>query len=65
VSVEKEGLESEVKRLKEEIKTLEDTNKMQMSQVNALLIEKIDLQSEGIGARERMLAKEREYGFVL
>lgn len=33
-------------------------------QVNTLLMEKVSLQSEGIGQRERMLEREREHGCV-
>jgi len=35
---------------------------MQLEQVNALLLEKISMQSEGLGQRERMLEREREFG---
>lgn len=34
---------------------------MQLEQVNALLLEKISMQSDGLGQRERMLEREREF----
>ena len=37
---------------------------MQLEQVNALLLEKVGLQSEGIGHREKMLQRERDFGCV-
>ena len=37
---------------------------MQLEQVNALLLEKVNLQSEGIGQREKMLQRERDWGCV-
>jgi protein HOOK3 len=48
--------------LKNQIKELSDKNKMQLEQVNALLLEKVNLQSEGIGQREKMLQRERDFG---
>ena len=43
---------------------LGDKNRMQLEQVNALLLEKVNLQSEGIGHREKMLQRERDFGYV-
>ncbi len=37
---------------------------MQLEQVNALLLEKVNLQSDGIGQREKMLQRERDWGYV-
>jgi len=34
---------------------------MQLEQVNGLLLEKISMQSEGLGQRERMLERERDF----
>ena len=34
---------------------------MQLEQVNALLLDKISMQSEGLGQRERMLERERDF----
>lgn len=33
-------------------------------QVNSLLMEKVSLQSDGIGQRERLIEREREHGCV-
>lgn len=65
VSEDKAFLEAETDRLKQQIKELGEKNRMQLEQVNALLLEKVNLQSEGIGQRERMLQRERDIGFVL
>jgi protein HOOK3 len=54
-------LEEEVQRLQKQIRDLSDKNKMQLEQVNGLLLEKISMQSEGLGQRERMLEREREF----
>jgi hypothetical protein len=64
VDEDKASLEADVARLKEQLKELSDKNRMQLEQVNALLLEKVGLQSEGIGQRERMLQREREFGWV-
>ncbi len=55
-------LEAEVERLKKFNKDLSDKNRMQLEQVNVLLLEKVNLQSEGIGHREKMLQRERDFG---
>lgn len=62
VNEDKLGLESDMERLRRQIRDLSDKNKMQLEQVNALLMEKVSLQSEGIGQREKMLERERDYG---
>lgn len=62
VNEDKLGLESDMERLRKQIRDLSDKNKMQLEQVNALLMEKVNLQSDGIGQRERMLERERDYG---
>lgn len=64
VSEDKASLEVETDRLKKQIKELSEKNRMQLEQVNALLLEKVILQSEGIGQRERMLQRERDIGFA-
>lgn len=64
VNDDKSGLEADVKKLQQHIKDLSDKNKMQLEQVNALLMEKVSLQSEGIGQRERMLERERNFRYV-
>lgn len=62
ISEDKIGLESEMERLRSQIRDLKDKSRMQLEQVNTLLLEKISLQSEGIGQREKMLERERDYG---
>ncbi|KAJ7168076.1 HOOK protein-domain-containing protein [Mycena crocata] len=62
VNEDKVGLEADVDRLKQQNKELSDKNRMQLEQVNALLLEKVNLQSEGIGHREKMLQRERDFG---
>ncbi|KAJ7070368.1 HOOK protein-domain-containing protein [Mycena belliarum] len=62
VNEDKVGLEADVDRLRHQNKELSDKNRMQLEQVNALLLEKVNLQSEGIGHREKMLQRERDFG---
>ncbi|CCM03827.1 uncharacterized protein FIBRA_05976 [Fibroporia radiculosa] len=62
VNEDKAGLEVEVEELRNQIKELSDKNKMQLEQVNGLLLEKVSLQSEGIDQRDRMLQRERAFG---
>lgn len=62
VNEDKAGLEADVERLKNQLKELNDKNRMQLEQVNALLLEKVNLQSEGIGQRELALQRERDFG---
>lgn len=64
VNEDKAGLEADVEHLKRLNKELNDKNRMQLEQVNALLLEKMSLQSEGIGHREKMLQRERDFGHV-
>jgi protein HOOK3 len=65
VNEDKAGLEADVERLKKHIKDLSEKNRMQLEQVNVLLLEKVNLQSEGIGHREKLLQKERDFGYGL
>lgn len=65
VNEDKASLEADVDRLKNQNKELNDKNRMQLEQINGLLFEKVSLQSEGIGHREKMLQKERAIGYVL
>jgi len=62
VNEDKAGLETEVEELQNQIKELSDKNKMQLEQINGLLLEKVSLQSEGIDQRDRMLQRERAIG---
>lgn len=64
VNEDKIGLEADIERLNNQIKELSDKNRMQLEQVNALLMEKVNLQSEGIGQRDKMLQRERDFGQV-
>lgn len=61
VNEDKAGLESDMTKLQNQMKELSDKNKMQLEQINGLLLEKITLQSEGIGQRERLLERERNF----
>ncbi|KAL5511421.1 hypothetical protein ACEPAH_4637 [Sanghuangporus vaninii] len=61
VNEDKAALEAEVEGLQSQIKELSDKNRMQLEQINGLLLEKISLQSEGIGQREKMLERERNF----
>ncbi|KAF8626182.1 hypothetical protein AX15_005067 [Amanita polypyramis BW_CC] len=62
VNEDKVTLEADIERLKKLNKELNDKNRMQLEQVNSLLLEKVNLQSEGIGQREKMLRRERDWG---
>ncbi|KAI9509946.1 HOOK-domain-containing protein [Russula earlei] len=62
VNDDKIALEEELARLQQQLKEAGDRNKMQLEQINALLLEKVNLQSEGIGQREKMLQRERDFG---
>ena len=64
VNEEKAGLESDMQKMQDQIKDLSVKNKMQLEQINGLLLEKINLQSEGIGQREKMLERERNFRSV-
>ena len=47
--------------MQKQIRDLSDKNRMQLEQVNGLLLEKVSMQSDGLGQRERMLEREREF----
>ena len=61
VNEDKAELEKDIQRAQTEIHDLQEKNKMQLEQINILLMEKVSLQSEGIGQREKMLERERDY----
>lgn len=65
VNEDKIGLEADLERLNKQNKELGEKNRMQLEQVNALLLEKVTLQSEGIGHREKMLQRERDFGLKI
>ncbi len=60
VDADKDELEAHIKKLKTELSSMGEQNRMYMAQVNALLMEKVDLQAEGIGQRDEAL-KTRTY----
>jgi len=62
VNEDKAGLEADVEHFKNQLKELNDKNRMQLEQINGLLLEKVSLQSEGIGLRERMLQHDGDFG---
>ncbi|KAG8811256.1 hypothetical protein FRC17_002555 [Serendipita sp. 399] len=59
---DKEGLEKEITSLRNQVSDLSERNKMHLEQVNSLLLDKVSMQTEGLGQRERMLEREREMG---
>jgi protein HOOK3 len=64
VNDDKVALEEDVARLQQQLREATEKNKMQLEQINSLLLEKVNLQSEGIGQREKMLQRERDFGYV-
>lgn len=62
VSVEKDAISTELDKVKGSLKLAEDRAKAHREEVNKLLMEKIELQGEGINQREKMLEREREFG---
>jgi protein HOOK3 len=64
VNEDKVALEGEVARLQQQVKEAAERNKMQLEQINNLLLEKVNLQSDGINQREKMLQRERDFGCV-
>lgn len=61
VNGDKSVLEAASERLKSQIRELSDKNKMQLEQINKLLMEKVTMQGEGIDQREKMLERERNF----
>ena len=64
INEDKAGLEEELQKLQLQTKELRERNKMQLEQINGLLMEKVHLQSDGIGQREKMLERERNFAYV-
>lgn len=64
VNEDKTGLESELERMRKQLAELGEKNKMQLEQINGLLLEKVNLQSDSIGQREKALQRERDFGYV-
>ena len=57
-------MQDDMDRLRKQMKEMSNKNRMQLEQINTLLMEKVTLQSEGIGQRERMLERERDFTCV-
>lgn len=53
-------MEADLKKIKNQLREATDRNRMQLEQINILLLEKVGLQGDGIDVRERMLARERD-----
>lgn len=64
VNEDKAGLEAETARLENQIRELSEKSRMQLEQINGLLMEKVSLQTDSIGQRERMLQRERDIGYA-
>lgn len=64
VNEDKVALEEDLARLQQQVKEAAERNKMQLEQINSLLLEKVNLQSDGINQREKMLQRERDFGCV-
>ncbi|KAF8652701.1 hypothetical protein AX16_004205 [Volvariella volvacea WC 439] len=62
VNEDKAAMEQDIERLKKMNKDLSEKNRMQLEQVNTLLLEKVNLQTEGIGHREKALQYQRDFG---
>ncbi|PWN36690.1 uncharacterized protein FA14DRAFT_159102 [Meira miltonrushii] len=62
VNVEKAELERTMKQLQEEKASKEEQIRMQLSQINTLLMEKVDLQNDSIEQRDGALQRELEMG---
>jgi len=65
VNEDKAGLEAENDKFRKQNKELSEKVRMQLEQVNTLLLEKVNLQSEGIGHREKLWQRERDFRCVL
>ena len=64
VNEDKAELEADVDKLKKQNKDLNEKSRMQLEQINGLLMEKMNLQTEGIGHREKLLLQ-RDLKWVL
>lgn len=63
VNEDKASLEADVERLNKKNKELSEKNRMQLEHINGLLLEKVNMQTEGIGHREKLLQRERDLGY--
>ena len=64
VNEDKAEIEADLKKIKNQLKDANDKNKMQLEQINVLLLEKVNLQGDSIDVREKMLARERDFRCV-
>lgn len=64
VNEDKAEIEADLKKIKNQLKEANDRNRMQLEQINALLLEKVNLQGDSIDVREKMLARERDFRYV-
>ena len=64
VNEDKAELEADLKKIKDQLKDANDKNRMQIEQINSLLLEKVNLQGDSIDVREKMLARERDFRYV-
>ena len=64
VNEDKAALEAAIEKVKGQNKELQEKNKMQLEQINGLLLEKVNMQSEGLDQRDRMLQRERDIGYA-
>ena len=64
VNEDKAELEVDLRKIKDQLKDANDKNKMQIEQINGLLLEKVNLQGDSIDVREKMLARERDFRYV-
>ena len=65
VNEDKAGLEAENDKFRKQNKELSEKVRMQLEQINTLLLEKVNLQSEGIGHREKLWQRERDFRYAL
>lgn len=61
VNEEKADLESDVEKLQNRLKEAQDKDRMQIEQINTLLMDKVSLQNDSISQREKMLERERNF----
>ena len=64
VNEDKAEIEADLKKIKSQLKDANDKNKMQLEQINGLLLEKVNFQGDSIDVREKMLARERDFRYV-
>ncbi len=60
VGIEKEALTKQVDSIKAQLSDAELKNQMQLSQINSLLMDKANLQTDSIEQRERAIQREKD-----